>query len=124
MTSRGLLLTFTAALLTVGANLMMRSGVLRAGGLKLAGGTVFLQLLRMAREPMFLLGAVFYILSALVWFSVISTEQLSTAYPILVSLTFLLVTAGSVCFFHEAVSAAKAAGVVIILGGIWIVATR
>jgi len=124
MTSRGLLLTFAAALLTVGANLMMRSGVVRAGGLKLAGATLVPQLLRMAREPMFVGGAFFYILSALVWFSVISTEQLSTAYPILVSLTFLLVTGGSVLFFHESVSTLKAVGLLIILGGIWIVATK
>jgi hypothetical protein len=44
---------------------------------------------------MFMLGAILYGVSAVIWFSIISTEQLSTAYSILVSMTFILVTGGS-----------------------------
>lgn len=124
MTSRGLSLTVLAALMTVAANLLMRGGVVRAGGLKLAGATLLPQLLRMAREPMFVAGAILYALSAIVWFSIISTEQLSTAYPVLVSITFLLVTAGSVLFYQETLSLVKGCGIVLMLTGIWIVATR
>jgi drug/metabolite transporter (DMT)-like permease len=39
-------------------------------------------------------------------------------------MTFILVTAGSVVFFHEGVSTFKALGIMIILAGIWIVAKK
>jgi len=111
-----------AALVTVAGNLLMRAGVVKSGGFKLAAGALVPQLVGLARQPLFFTGAVLYVVSALIWFSVISTEQLSTAYPILVSLTFLLVTAGSVVFFAESVSLFKAFGIAIMLTGIWIVA--
>jgi len=66
---------------------------------RLAGGVR--PLFGLGKQPLFLSGVFLYGLSALIWFSVISSEQLSTAYPILVSMTFILVTAGSVVFFHE-----------------------
>lgn len=123
MTSRGLVLVALAAITTVAGNLLMRAGVVNAGGLKL-GNSIVPQLFALAKEPLFLLGVFLYGLSAIIWFSVISSEQLSTAYPILVSITFILVTAGSVVFFHEGVSLFKAAGIMIILTGIWIVAQK
>jgi multidrug transporter EmrE-like cation transporter len=124
MSNRGLFLVALAALTTVAGNLLMRGGVLNAGGLKLTGAGLFAQLFGLAKQPLFVSGVFLYGLSALIWFSVISSEQLSTAYPILVSMTFVLVTAGSVVFFHEGVSAFKAVGIIVILAGIWIVAQR
>ena len=124
MTARGLALIAAAALTTVAGNFLMRGGVLRSGGLKLAAGTLLPQLVNMAREPMFLSGAVLYVISALIWFSIVSTEQLSTAYPLLISMTFLLVTAGSVFFFGEGISAGKLGGIALILAGIWIMARQ
>jgi multidrug transporter EmrE-like cation transporter len=124
MSYRGLVLTVLAALVTVAGNLLMRGGVGRAGGLKLAGATLLPQLLKMGREPMFLAGAVLYALSAVIWFSIISTEPLSTAYPVLVSITFLLVTGGSVFFYQESISPVKGCGILLMLAGIWIVASH
>jgi len=124
MSYRGLVLTVLAALVTVAGNLLMRGGVVRAGGLKLAGATLLPQLLKMGREPMFLAGALLYALSAVIWFSIISTEPLSTAYPVLVSITFLLVTAGSVFFYQEGISPLKGCGILLMLAGIWIVASH
>jgi multidrug transporter EmrE-like cation transporter len=124
MTARGLPLILGAALTTVAGNLLLRSGVLHAGGLDLAGGGVLGQLLRLAREPLFLLGAGLYAVSALIWFSVISTEQLSTAYPLLISITLVLVTAGCVIFYGERVSPAKYAGLALMVVSIWLVATK
>jgi multidrug transporter EmrE-like cation transporter len=124
MSPRGIYLVTLAALTTVAANLLMRGSVLRSGGLKLSTETLVPQLFHLAAQPMFVAGAFLYGLSAIIWFSVISTEPLSTAYPVLVSMTFVMVTAGSVLFFAERVSAAKGAGILIILAGIWIVASR
>jgi len=43
-----------------------------------------------------------------IWFLVISMEDLSTACPVLVSMTFVLVTFSSVFFFRGAYLAAEA----------------
>jgi multidrug transporter EmrE-like cation transporter len=124
MSRRGLFLVVLAALITVAANLLMRGGVLRSGGLKLSADTFLSQLLKMAAQPLFLIGAFLYAVSAVIWFSVISTEQLNLAYPILVSLTFILVTAGSSIFYQESVSLLKLSGIALMLAGIWIVARK
>jgi multidrug transporter EmrE-like cation transporter len=124
MSPRGLYLVTLAALTTVAANLLMRGGVLRSGGLKLSTETLLPQLFALVTQPMFAAGAFLYGVSAIIWFSVISTEPLSTSYPVLVGMTFVMVTTGSVLFFAERVSAAKGAGILIILAGIWIVASR
>ncbi len=62
--------------------------------------------------------------SAVIWFRVISFENLSNSYPLLVSLTFALVTMGAAFFFHEQISLLKIVGLLVILGGIIIVASH
>lgn len=89
MTDRGMLLVGLSALLTVASNLMLRAGVIRAGGFGLSLGRLVSDLLRLARQPLFVTGLVLYATAALVWFRVISTENLNSSYPLLVSLTFV-----------------------------------
>lgn len=120
MSSRGLYMVILAALVTVAANLLMRAGVVRLGAFKLSTYDLIPQLLALARQPLFLAGVLFYGLSAIIWFSVISSEPLSTAYPILVSITFILVTAGAMLFFAERISGGKIIGIALMLAGIWI----
>jgi multidrug transporter EmrE-like cation transporter len=122
MSLQGLLLVGLAVLFTVAANLMLRGGLIRAGGFALSMESFFSDLLALLKEPLFVIGVVFYGLAALVWFRVISTEQLSNAYPLLVSLSFVFITLGAVIFFHESMSWLKTAGLVVILVGIIMVA--
>jgi multidrug transporter EmrE-like cation transporter len=122
MSKHGLLLVGLSALLTVASNLMLRDGVIRAGGFGLSLRTLVNDLLRLARQPLFVAGLVLYATAALVWFRVISTEDLSSSYPLLVSLTFVLVTLGATVFFREPVSWQKVLGLGVILAGIVLVA--
>ena len=122
MSGRGLLLVVVSALLTVASNLMLRTGVTQAGGFELSAGGMFGNLLRLARQPLFVCGMALYGTAAIVWFRVISTENLSTSYPLLVSLTFVLVTTGAVVFFREPISWQKILGIGVILVGIALVA--
>lgn len=122
MTPRGLWLVILSSLCTVVANLMMRGGILRNGSFTLSLITLRSQMLSLARQPLFVLGVIFYALAALVWFDVLARENLSTSYPLLVSLTFMLVTVGAMIFFHEHISWQKVLGLVIILVGIVLVA--
>jgi multidrug transporter EmrE-like cation transporter len=104
--------------LTVVANLLLRTGVIRAGAM--GGNLTELPsvLLRLASQPLFVIGFIAYGSASLVWFRVIATEPLSTAYPVLVSLTFLLVTLSATILFQEAVSIRKLCGLGVVLIGI------
>lgn len=122
MTTQGLVLVCVSALLTVAANLLLRNGLLEAGPFGVAIGGVTAAAARIIRQPTFLLGVLFYGAAALVWFAVVSRESLSISYPLLVSLTFVLVTAGAMIFFNEQVNAQRITGIAIILAGVVVVA--
>jgi multidrug transporter EmrE-like cation transporter len=121
MSGRGVLLVVLSAFLTVASNLMLREGVTQAGGFGLSLGKLVSDLLRLARRPLFIVGLALYAAAALVWFRVISTENLNSSYPVLVGLTFVLVTSGATVFFHEPVSWQKVLGLGLILAGILLV---
>jgi multidrug transporter EmrE-like cation transporter len=122
MSGRGLLLVVLSALLTFASNLLLRAGVTRAGGFELSAGGLIGNLLGLARQPLFICGMALYATAAIVWFRVIATENLSTTYPLLVSMTFVLVTTGAVVFFREPISWQKVLGIGVILVGIALVA--
>ena len=122
MTIRGLFLVGAAALLTAVANLLLRGGVLQFGEFSLSLDRMKGQLIALGTQPMFVSGVVFYGLAALVWFSVVSIEELSISYPILVGLTFMLVALGATTFFNETLSWQKFIGMAMILSGIIVIA--
>ncbi len=62
-----------------------------------------------------------YGLAAVVWFYALSITEVSTGYPVLVGLTFVLVSLGAACLFPESLAPAKLAGMVLILAGILLV---
>jgi multidrug transporter EmrE-like cation transporter len=122
MSTTGFLLVLSTAALTMAANLLLRAGIDAAGGFSLGGvGDIAHALVRLFTQPTFTLGFVIYFLASVVWFRVVATEPLSVAYPILVSFTFTLVTAGAVFFFSEPFSLRKMVGLAVILAGIAIV---
>ncbi len=122
MSTTGFFLVLVTACLTMAANLMLRAGISAAGGFTLGSVTQILRgLMALFRQPLFALGFVIYFLASVIWFRVVATEALSVAYPILVSLTFVLVTAGAVFLFSEPLSLRKAVGLAVIAAGIAIV---
>ncbi|MCX6844875.1 MAG: hypothetical protein NTX53_21650 [candidate division WOR-3 bacterium] len=121
MTAQVFLLVLGSALLTACANLMIRNGLVLAGGLGIQGDGLPGLVLRLARQWTFVLGLLAYALAALVWFRVLSVAEVSTGYPILVGLTFVMVSVGAVLWFRESISFLKVAGVAVILVGIMLV---
>lgn len=119
MSGTGVLLVLVCAAMTMGANLMLRTGIDAAGGFS-AGGPLELAraVLGLFVQPVFTAGFITYFLAAVVWFRILATEPLSLAYPALVSMTFCLVTAGAVVVFHEPVTWRKILGLAVILAGI------
>ena len=58
------------------------------------------------------------------WFRVVATEPLSVAYPVLVSCTFTLVTAGAVIVFSEPLTLRQMLGLAVILAGIALISIQ
>jgi multidrug transporter EmrE-like cation transporter len=73
-------------------------------------------------QPLFFAGVILYGLTGFAWLRVLATEQLNIAYPVLISVTFLLVSCGSMVLFKEAITTIKLAGLVLIVLGISFVA--
>ena len=122
MSATGIVLVLLTALLTMGANLMLRAGIDSAGGFSAGGPLELAQgILSLFLQPVFTAGFITYFLASVVWFRVVATEPLSLAYPVLVSLTFSLVTAGAVVLFQEPITVRKVVGLAVILAGIVIV---
>jgi multidrug transporter EmrE-like cation transporter len=118
MSTRGIYLIILAAFMTVGGNLMMREGVVRAGGLALAPATFVHEMRNLLLQPFFDAGVLLYGLASIVWFGIVSTENLNSSYPLLVSVTFIFVTLGATVLFREPLPWQKVAGIAVILGGI------
>ena len=109
MNATGFLLIFAAAVCTAISNLALRYGIRHIGGFRV---TSFLS------DPACVIGMLLQTVAALIWFRVLSVMEVNRGYPVLVSLTFLMVMAGSVLVFGESMSWRKATGLVVILGGI------
>src|ERR1700741_4095019 len=115
MSITGVILVLVTACLTMAANLMMRGGIDSGGGF--APQSVFavvIAFLKLLTQPLFVAGFVLYFFARLICLPVIASEPLSVAYPVLVSLTFTLVTAGAVLFFQEPLSLRKIVGLAVI----------
>jgi multidrug transporter EmrE-like cation transporter len=122
MSRSGLSLVVLCAVSTVAANLLMRAGVVRSGGFGVSAIPLWRQMLHLLTQPLFTIGFLLYGFAALVWFRVLSTENLSSSYPLLISLTFVMVTLGAAFFFQERLSVQKICGLGIILAGVIAVA--
>lgn len=107
--------------LTVVANLSLRAGVDRAGGFPGKLADIIPGLLHLGAQPLFDIGVILYAVASLVWFRIVATQPLSSAYPVLVSITFIFVTLGAVVLFREPISMVKLGGIAVILVGIVII---
>jgi multidrug transporter EmrE-like cation transporter len=119
--SSALLLIVVSGVLTAAANLLLRHGLVRAGGFDVTRLGVVDTAGALLRQPTFVAGVILYGAAAVVWFRVLSVAEVSTSYPILIGLTFVLVSIGAVAWFQESMSVVKAAGIAVILAGIVLV---
>jgi multidrug transporter EmrE-like cation transporter len=114
MSTLGFVLVLASAFCQAIANLMLRKGTLAVG----VTASPAAQIQMLVRRPDFVTGVMMYGLAALIWFRVLPVENLTTSYPVLVGLTFILVTIGAVLMFHEHVNPPKVAGMILIVAGI------
>lgn len=78
-------------------------------------------LLRMATNPLLIVGVAIFAVSTLLWLFALAKADLSFAYPFL-SLTYIAVLVGGAVLFREAVTPMRVIGFAVIVTGVWIVA--
>ena len=122
MTMQLLLGVALCAVTTTAANLLLRYGLQQVGGFVLGEGTAMALILRLAGSSGFVAGVVLYGLSSLIWFRIITFGEVSSCYPVLIGLTFVMVTSGGVFLFSESIGVMKILGATIILAGIILIA--
>lgn len=113
----GFVLLLLTALLMAVANLLIKNGIVQAGGFSLS-----LLAFQLRRQPALVVGMLLTGIAALLWFRILASQKLSTCYPLFVSLTYSFITLGAFYFLHEKLSIQKLVGLVVIIIGITLVA--
>ena len=110
-----------AAGLSASGNLIIKNAARSMGGLNLGGSHLAQSLFHLFTNPGIVVGLALYLVGFVLWAKVLSMVDISSAYPIFISLAFTIVVIGSRIFFNESLGLLKIAGIVIIALGIVIV---
>jgi len=110
-----------AILASGGGNLLLKAGMLKIGGITLSKSNLIDELFRVFTNPLIIIGLTGYVIGFVLWLRVLSTTDVSRAYPALVSSSIILVLIGSTIIFKESFSILKLIGVLVIIFGIFLV---
>jgi len=108
-----------AVIISAVGNLLLKYGISRIGNITLSAENLFAELFKIFTSPFIIIGLSGYVFGFLIWVKVLSTTEVSRAYPALVSSTVILVLLGSTLFLKEQLSVIKIAGVILIIFGIY-----
>ena len=110
-----------AAGLSATGNLIIKNAARSIGGLNLSGGHLAPTLFHLFTNAGIILGLALYLVGFVLWAKVLSTVDISLAYPIFISLAFVIVVVGSRIFFGESLNPLKILGIAVIALGIIVV---
>lgn len=106
--------------IAVGGQILLKVGMNRIGALDLNGlGSLTRLFLEVVKSPTVLLGLFLYVISAALWLIVLSTVDLSFAYPF-IGLTYVFVLILSKFILKEDVNPIRWAGAAIITIGVFV----
>jgi multidrug transporter EmrE-like cation transporter len=121
MKSADLGLVLTGVMLNAAAQLLLKAGSRAIAGVpfSLANGWTLAE--RIALNPPILGGLALYVVSVVFWILALSRVDVSIAYPML-SIGYIVTALAGWLLFSEAFGAARVAGILIIIAGVWLVA--
>ena len=111
---RSVILLATAILFNGVANVLMKAGMRNAPE---ASGIAAIARHYLTSWPV-IVGIVLFALNVLAYTQVLTKMPLSVAYPIMVSMTGLIVILGSTILFKESITVAQWIGFALIIGGV------
>jgi len=104
-----------------GGQIMLKTGLNKAGGLALSGGDLFGQLISIFTNGWVLGGIAMIGSQMLLWFWVLANFDLSRAYP-LISMSYIFALILSMVILKENPGATRIIGTVLIIAGVALVA--
>ncbi|NCX94301.1 MAG: 4-amino-4-deoxy-L-arabinose transferase, partial [Gammaproteobacteria bacterium] len=107
--------------LNVTAQLLLKQGSLRISHLSLSNSHLVSMSFQLLSSPFILFGLLCYAISVVLWIIVLSRLPVSVAYP-LTSLGYVLNALGAYYFFGEDLTLTRLLGILIIVGGVYLVA--
>ena len=113
---------FCSLLLTT-AQVVWKQGLIRIGGFQPSLHNYHASLLALCMSPYIMIGVVLYIVATVVWLRILSHTPLSLAYP-LMSLSYIMGVLAGWVVFKESVPVTRWLGVVVICGGICLMARK
>ncbi len=108
-------------LLAGGGNLLLKWGMLQTGSVAETELPKAQYVLQVFSKPQIIVGLACYVLSMVLWLSLLSMVEISVVYPIFVAAAFLFVTAGAVVWFGEHVGLMRVIGMIAVVAGIALV---
>ncbi|MGZ3183833.1 MAG: EamA family transporter [Telluria sp.] len=111
----------TGVFLNALAQLLLKAGTNAVGAIHLTAGNWFQTGLKLATQLPILGGLTCYVVSVVVWIIALSRTDVSLAYP-MVSLGYVVSAVGAWAFLGEAVSLQRMLAILIILGGVALLA--
>jgi multidrug transporter EmrE-like cation transporter len=121
MRSADLALILTGVLLNAVAQLLLKAGSRAIAGVEFTLGNAWTLAERVAVNPPIIGGLFCYAISVVVWILALSRVDVSVAYPML-SVGYVVNAVAAWLLFGESLSAARLAGIGIIIVGVWLVA--
>lgn len=115
---KGVPLILSAVLLGAIAQVVLKRGMQIYG--EVSAGGVWTQLIPILKVPHVLTGFILYGLSSVLWIAVVSTVDLSLAYP-MVSAAYVVVFLASWLILGEQISPLRATGLAVIVTGVVII---
>jgi drug/metabolite transporter (DMT)-like permease len=113
------LIIVTGVLLNAGAQLLLKAGVAPLGVLSVNAGNLLPTALRVLGQWPILAGLACYVVSVGVWIVGLSRVDVSLAYPML-SLGYVVNALAAWWLFGEALGPLRWSGMLLILGGVWL----
>jgi len=121
MKSADLALVLTGVMLNAAAQLLLKAGSRAIAGVPLSFANGWTLAERIALNPPILGGLALYVVSVVFWILALSRVDVSIAYPML-SVGYIVTALAGWLLFSEALGAARVAGILIIIAGVWLVA--
>ena len=113
-------LILLGVLLNAAAQLLLKEGMRRIGHFAFAWTNIIPIGMQVAVSPFILAGLFSYVVSVMVWILVLSRVQVSFAYPML-SIGYIVNAVAAYYLFDESLSLTRVAGIVVIVGGVYLI---
>lgn len=115
-----IILAFFSAFLGVSSQVLWKIEIQKMGGILKPGENWVKNLLQFVVTPFFIFGALLYAASGVLWLYLLEKYEFSQVFPML-ALSYIIAAVYGITVFHEAISIYRWIGLVLIIGGVFLI---